>query len=36
MSEHELSEEEVARHWNDNAASWAREVFCTMRAEKPG
>jgi SAM-dependent methyltransferase len=26
MSEHEFSEAEVARYWNDNAASWAAEV----------
>jgi hypothetical protein len=26
MSEHQFSEEDVARYWNDNAASWAEEV----------
>jgi hypothetical protein len=26
MSEPELSLEEVARYWDDNAAAWAREV----------
>jgi 2-polyprenyl-3-methyl-5-hydroxy-6-metoxy-1,4-benzoquinol methylase len=26
MSDHEFSEEDVARYWNDNATSWAQEV----------